>query len=184
MAEQLVDGTGTGDKLKIDSRNRLRAFSVTESEDKDYNKIGESWSLYFTATPTGVTDEFFYLENTGETSIAISDIRVMCAAAETITIKWVTGTPTYSGATDAAVTPKNGGSSKVPNITAKSDPDITTLTDDGVIDFMRLDTANKLYDLDSSSNIIVPQGAKLAFEATTGTNLITCIVSIQNINLT
>jgi len=78
-------------------------------------------------------------------------------------------------------TPKNGGSSKEASITCKFDTNITALTEEGVLYFDRLDTANKMYKLSTSSNIIIPQGSAFALKATTGGNLITGVVSIVEI---
>jgi len=178
MAETITNGTGTGDRLHIDPKNRAHTFSVVETEDKAKNKEGEQWSLYFTTTPVGANDYFFYLKNTSEVDIAITDIRTMCSSAETINYEWVSGVPTYTASADITPVPKNGGSNQVPTATIKSDTDITGLTSDGVIYYDRLDTANKMYKFSTSANIIIPQGKTFALKAVTGTALVTCVVSI------
>ena len=178
----IENGVGGSNLAQVDELHRLSTFAIVESEDKFVNKTGGQWSLYFTATPTGAGDYFFYLKNTDSVTHAISDIRIMGASADTITYEWVTGTPTYTGATDVTPTTRNGGSNKVPVSIIKSDPNITGLTSDGVIFFERLDTANKRYKLSTTSNIIMPQGSALAFKAATGTALITCVVSYTNLD--
>ena len=181
MSEQILDGEGTGVKAGVDSQHRLKTFSVTEVEDKTVNRDGRQWSLYYSVTPVGANDIFFYLKNTGSTPIAITDIRSICSAPETLIYEWVSGTPVYVGSTDVVPTPKNGGSSKEASITCKFDTNITSLTEEGVLYFDRLDTANKMYKLSTSSNIIIPQGSAFALKATTGGNTITGVVSIVEI---
>jgi len=178
MGEQIIDGTGSGRKAAVDTENRLSTFAVTEPEDKHTNRQGNQWSLYFTTTPVGAGDYFFYIKNTGTVDLAITDIRSMCAAAETITYEHVSGTPAYTAGADISPAPKNMGSSKIPTATIKLDTDITGLSSEHVIYFDRLDTANKMYKLSTSANIIIPQGQAFALKATTGTALITCVVSI------
>jgi len=178
----LQDGSGSGYNAKIDDELRLSTFSVTEPEDKHINREGKQWSLYFTTTPVGAGDYFFYLKNTGTADYAISDIRVMAAATETLTYEWVSGAPSYTAASDITPIARNGGSSKIPSATIKSDTNITGLTSQGVLFFERIDTANKRYGLSTSSNIIIPQGAAIAFKAETGTSLITCVVSLTSLD--
>jgi len=182
MAEEIKDGTGTGNKMRVNSKNQASTFSVVETEDKSINRDGRQWSLSFSTTPVGAGDYFFYLENTGTVDITITDIRTMCAAAETIDIDWVSGTPSYTADADITPVPKNGGSSKIPTAIAKLDTDITGLTDGGKIFFQRLDTANKMEHIRTSANIIIPQGTALGLKATTGTALITCTVSIVELD--
>jgi len=179
---KIEDSAGGGYGAKVDDEHRLHTFSVVETEDKHINKEGKQWSAYFTTTPTGAGDYFFYLKNTGAADLAISDIRIMGAATDTITYEWVSGTPTYSAGADVAPIARNGGSSKIPSATIKKDTNTTGLTSQGVIFFERFDTANKRYKLSTTSNIIIPQGSAIAFKAETGTSLITCIVSLTSLD--
>ena len=178
----IQDGTGSGYKAKIDSENRLTTFSVVETEDKHINREGKQWSLYFTETPLATNDYFFYLKNNGTSDLAISDIRIMCAGADVFTYEWVNGTPSYVVGTDIDPVVRNGGSSKVPDATIKKDVNITGLTSDGVMFFESTDTANKRYKLSTTSNMIIPQGVAFAIKATTGTNLVTCVVSLTSLD--
>lgn len=183
MGEIIDNGAGDGGfSAKVDLFQRLWTNSVSEPEDKFQNHRGKQWSLYFTATPVGASDYFFYLENTGTTDIAITDIRTMCASADTILIERVSGTPVYASngnaGTAAGVQNKNLGKTDALQATAISDTNTTGLTNLGTVYFQRLDTANKMDKLSTSANIIIPQGSKLALKATTGTALITCVISI------
>lgn len=176
---RLEDGSGKGNSLKIDDKLRARTFSVVEVEDRSINiQNGKVWSLKVETTPTGANDYFFYLKNTGTTALAITDIRFMCAAAETIHIEKVSGDPSYTAASDVTPISRNLGSSRIPTATIKQDTDITSLSSEGEVFFERADTPNKLEHLRTSSNIIIPQGTSIAIKAATGTNLITAIISL------
>jgi len=176
---KIDDGTGNGYQAGVDDENRLKTFAITEVEDKHINREGRQWSAYFTATPTSTNDYFFYIKNTGSSDLAISDIRIMGAAAQTINYNYVTGTP--SGGTTLAPLNRNSSSSKIPTATIETGANITGLTSTGTIFFERIDTANKRYKLSTSSNMILGQGGALAFEAVTGTSLLTCVVSITDL---
>jgi hypothetical protein len=180
--ETIVNGAdGALYGAKVDSDNRLHTLSVIEPEDKFQNRFGKVWSYYFTETPTGAGDYFFYFKNTGEVILAITDIRVMGASADTLTYEHVTGTPSYTGVTTITPVDRNLGSSVVPAVTCTSDPDITGLNSEGVVFFERIDTANKRYKLSTTSNIFIPQGQAFAIKAATGTALITCVVSVTEV---
>lgn len=172
----IEDGTGRGFRAEVDSSNRLRARSVTESYDKAVNTEGNQWSAYFTVTPTGAGDYFFYVKNNGTNDLLISDIRIMCASAETFTYEEVIGTPT--GGTTLTPVNRNFGSAKQVSGTVETGVDITGLTSEGTVFFERCDTANKRYKLSTTSNIIIPQGSAFAIKAATGTALVTCVVSL------
>jgi len=176
---KIEDGTGKGFSVAVDSENRLTTFATTEVEDKQINREGKQWSAYFTVTPTGAGDYFFYLKNTGTNDIAISDIRIMGTLVDTINYKYVSGTP--AGGTSLEITNRNTGSSKTPTATIETGADITGLIDEGTVFFERIATADTRYKLTTSSNMIIGQGGALAFEAVTGTGLITCVVSITEI---
>jgi hypothetical protein len=180
MEVTIKDGTGSSRETKVDVRNRLEVFAVTEPEDKHATREGKTWSYYFTTTPVGAGDYFFYFENTGDEIYAITDIRVMCASADTINVHGVSGTPSYAAGADVTAVNRNRGLSSIsPTATCKKDTNTTGLTDDGTIFFIRCHTANEMEHLRTSSNIHIPRGAAVALEAVTGTALITCIVSMS-----
>ncbi len=162
--------------MKVDSENRAHTFATTQTDDRNLANSGLVWSLYFTATPTATNDYFFYLKNTGTKDLRISDVRIMCASADTFTYEEVSGTA--SGG--SAITPQNRnlGSSKIPSATIESGADITGLTTTGTIFFERAAVANTRYKLSTTSSIHIPQGQSVAFKAATGTALITCVVSL------
>ena len=172
----IEDGSGSGYRAQVDSSNRLRVRSVSEAYDKVVNLEGNQWSAYFTATPTGAGDYFFYLKNSGINDLLISDIRIMCASTDTFTYEKVMGTP--SGGVDITPINRNLGSAKQVSGTVQIGVDITGLTSQGVIFFERVAIANKREKLSTTSNIIIPQGSAFAIKAATGTAEVTCVVSL------
>ena len=174
----IIQDSSTGMTAKVDNKNRLNTFSVSQAEDKHANLEGDYNSIYFEVTPAGASDKFFYLQNTGTADLAITDVRISSTVPTNILLDKVTGTPAFVTGADAAITNRNLGSSKVPSIIAKYDTDITGLVDEGVLLFQECPSADTLYHFRSSSNIIIPQGQAIALQRVAATGLITCLVSL------
>jgi len=180
---QLEDGTGNGGyKVKVDNENRAHVFAVTEPEDKHSNREGHVWSLQFSVTPAGAGDYFFYLENTGTVTLAITDIRVSSSVVTELNYDHVSGTPTYVTGTDVSVTSRLLGNTNTPTMSCKYDTDITGLSSSGTLFFEECANANQRYKLSTSSNIMIPQGQAVAFRRTEATGLINCIVSLVDLS--
>ena len=172
------DGTGGGNRVKVDSENRMHTFAVVEPEDKHINKEGKVWSIHLSVTPAGANDYFFYLKNTGTEQVSISDVRISSTVATQVTYEHVSGTPIYVTGTDASVTNRNLGSSNAPEVTAKYDTDITGLSTSGILFFEECANADTRYKLSTSSNIIIPQGQAIAFKRVAATGQIDCVISL------
>ena len=182
MSTIIRNGVGNSNSLKVDSKNRASTFSVVEAEEKSNNREGKTWSVYFTETLTGAGDYFFYLKNTGSAAVAISDIRIMCAATDTFNYEIMTGTPTYTGETTLTATNRNAGSNSSPSAIINKDVNITGLVSVGVLFFERCSTANVRYKLSTSSNIFISPGSAFCISAVTGTALTTCVVSLSELD--
>ena len=165
-----------GQVADVDTENRLRVFSVMQPQDKHLNIERKVFSIYFTNTPAGANDFFFYLKNNGARDLFITDIRITSSVATQIFYKHVSGTAV--GGT--AVTPvnRNIGSSNFPSATIEQGVDITGLVDLGVIFYEECSIANTLFHLRTTSNIIIPQGQAIAFQRVEATGLIDCLVSL------
>lgn len=61
MAEQIIDGTGSGSKAKVDKNRQLHVFAVTEDEQKQAALVGNEYNLN-----TGI----IALTGTGESAVA------------------------------------------------------------------------------------------------------------------
>ena len=165
-----------GQVAEVDTENRLSVFSVSEPFDKHRNTEQKAWALYFTNTPTGANDNFFYLKNTGTKDIYIQDIRISSTVPTQVFYNHVSG----DAVGGTAITPTNRylGSSITPVATIEQGINITGLVDIGTVFFEECDVANRMYSLRITSNIIVPQGQAVAFKRVEATGLINCVVSM------
>ena len=172
------DGTGVNGSVKV-SGNRLWTNAVTETKDQDINEqTGKVWSLPFEGlNPAGADDYVFYLKNTGDNPLEVSDFRLSADTATTqIEIHAVSGTAT-SGSTLTPVS-RTVGSSAVPTATIETGTDITGLTNDGILFFMQLSTVGVQYRLTTSSKIIIPKGKAIAVLMETATANLTGVISV------
>ena len=73
MGFQIQDGTGSSNKVKVDSRQRLSVFSVSEDEADFASELGNSYNFntgiinLTNDSPTSV----FYIKNNGDEAIII-----------------------------------------------------------------------------------------------------------------
>lgn len=174
MQIQGVNGT----VAEVNEKGQLKAFAVSEPEDKFINQAGGVYSVYFSVTPAGANDYFYYLKNEGTTDLNITDIRIKSTVATAIYYEYVSGTPTYVTGTDTTNTNRNLGSSRLLNAESKYDTDITGLTSEGIIFFEQCASADTRYKLSTSSNIIIPQGKAIAFKREAATGEIEAVVSV------
>ena len=165
-----------GQVAQVDDENRLQVFSVSEAFDKHRNEEQKAWALYFTNTPTAANDYCFYMKNEGTKNILIQNIRISSTVPTQVFYKHVSGIAV--GGTPIAPTNRNLGSSSAPTAIIEQGVDITGLTDLGVIFFEECAVADTLYNLRTSSNIIIPQGQAIAIQRVEATGLINCVVSI------
>lgn len=165
-----------GQVAQVDDKNRMHVFSVSEPFDKHRNTEKKAWALYFTNTPTGANDNFFYIKNDGTKDLFIQDIRISSTVPTQIFYNHVSGTAV--GGTAVVPTNRNLGSSITPIATIEQGVDITGLTNLGVIFFEECAVANTMYHLRVTSNIIIPQGQAMAFQRVEATGLINCVVSL------
>jgi len=78
MADQIKDGTGKGYLLKIDNKNRMRGYVVTEDEASYINRVEKemysgTWQGAITAN--NVDDFIVYLKNNSVKDIVINKIK-------------------------------------------------------------------------------------------------------------
>lgn len=179
MGFQIDDGTGTGNRAKVTSAYRLLTSTVTKTEDHDINEsTGKVWSLPFDGlNPTASGDYVFYLKNTGDSVLEISDIRVMADTSPTqLEVNVVSGTA--AGGTDITPISRTVGSSVIPTATIQKGSDITGLTSAGTIFFIQCPTVDQQEKLSTSSKIRIPKGKAIGLLVETGEANITGVVSL------
>ncbi|MCK5018286.1 MAG: hypothetical protein KAS32_14610 [Candidatus Peribacteraceae bacterium] len=124
----LTDGQGTGKTLGIDSDNRARVNSVSQSTEHFINHIkGVAYNLLFSATPSATDDCFLYFKNESETDIVIEGFWLHLEANEYIDI-YLDQTGTPIGGSDITPVNLNSGSGKSAEGTFQNGNDITGIT--------------------------------------------------------
>jgi hypothetical protein len=179
MGIQIEDGLGTGKIAGVSSENRLCVDAVSEPKDHHTNaESGKVWSLPFDGIDAaGNGDYIFYIQNTGDKSLGITDIRLSADTAATqIEIHGVTGTA--SGGSALTPVSRTVGSSAAPTATIETGTDITGLTSSGILFYMQLAVVLTEYHLRTTSNIIIPKGKAVGILVETGTANITGVVSL------
>lgn len=178
-----VINDGDGQAAGVTKNHRLKTRAVVEAFDFHENhNNGTVWSLTtFDIDPTGANDTFFYFQNTSTFDYALTDFRASCKVATgMLKINAVSGTPAFSGGTGDDITAIGRNTSKTPilNAIAKTDPDITGLSVDGVPFFMELDTIDKLFKLSTTSRVIISPGKAAALEWVAATGTVSFTVSV------
>ena len=130
-----------------------------------------------TITPTTSDDFFVYVRNNGAKPIVVYASRYESTVAGTIEIHHVTGT---AGGSPTSRTPVNltVGGGPAPDITFSDDPDITGLTDQGIVDFIALDTAGKEVEHEYPAGIRLLTGQAIALLWDTATGALTGGLSV------
>jgi len=179
MGFQIQDGTGSGKLVTVNAGNRLYTNATTKSVDAQINiDSGKVWSLGIeNQSPTGVDDYIFYIQNIGDKTLHVTDMRLSSGTATTqVKINAVTGTS--SGGTAITPVSRTVGSSASPSATIEVGADITGITSSGTIFFMQLDTTDKEFHLSTSSKIRIPKGQAIGISVETATASLTGIVSL------
>lgn len=180
---KITDATGSNRGVKVDVENRLSVFAVSEATDRHINRIEHHvWSLPFEAIdPVGADDYFFYIKNTGSKDLSITDIRIESSVIGTVECHHVTGTPTFTAGTDVTGVNRYLGNTNAPDATIKTDTDTTGLTNAGTVFYINCDTADKLFHLRTTSNIVIPAGQQFALLWDQATGILKGIVSLVEI---
>ncbi len=176
----IQDGTGTGNTLKVNEENKLESNAIIRPLDQHINSVHQKmWSLPFDAIdPVGADDYFIYIENTGIENLRSTDVRLRSTVIGTVEIHRVSGTASYAADTDITPVSRFLGSAKSPTAILKTDTNTTGLANEGILFYIRLDTADKDEHLRTSSNLIIPPGQKLALLWDTSTGALSGIVSL------
>jgi hypothetical protein len=176
-------GHDGGYKLIVNSEGEALTRAISEPEDRHLNQEHESvYSLPFEGIdPAGVDDYFFYIENTGTTNQAVTDIRIESSVIGTVEVHYVTGTPSFTAGVDVTPVNRHLGSNKTPTATIKTDTDTTGLINGGVMFWINCDTADTLYHLRTTSNIIIPPGQAVALMWDQATGILKGMVSLVDI---
>ena len=168
MAEQILDGTGTGNKVKVNKNNQLETSSVSQSVEHYANlSNGKAWHAPLEQTATGGNDNIFYFKNTGQKNYVIEGFTYRTASAESILIYLNNTVTTLSGGTTVTPANCNTGSASQPTATIEAGNNITGVTAGTLIDRIYMtSTETKGYNFEQ--DIVIAPGGDFMIQAVTG----------------
>lgn len=168
MAEEILDGTGTGKRAKVNSLNQLETSSVTQSAERFANlEYGKAWHVVIEQTATGGNDNIFYFENTGSTNLIIEGFTYRVASAESVLIYLNNTVSTLAGGTTATPVANNTGSANAPDATIEAGNNITGVTVGDLVDRVYMtSTESTGYNFDQ--DMIISPGGNFMIQAVTG----------------
>ena len=76
MAEEIIDGTGSGKRAKVDTNNQLHVFGVTETEQQQATDIGNSYNLNTGWVSLAAETAIMWFKNDEDTSFVVDAIAV------------------------------------------------------------------------------------------------------------
>ncbi len=159
MTDAIKDGTGKGYLLKIDNKNRLQNYGVTETEASFINRVEKeaysgTWEGALTAAST---DYIIYLKNTSDKDLIINRVKHRCEGANSTLSFWVNilGTP---GGSLTALEPanRNAGSNNQADVTYYRSTQITGLTNGRKIGSLYGKDGEEFEYADPCSGFIIP----------------------------
>ena len=181
----IKNGSHNGDfGLVISPEGHAQVDAVIESGDRHINiEHQKVWSLPFEGIdPVAADDYFIYIKNTGIVNLAITDFRLETTVVGTVEVHSVEGTAAHTAANDIIPVNRFIGSAIVPAAIIKTDTNVTGLTSRGVLFWNRLDTADKLFHTQTSSNIIIPPGQAITLLWDTGTGVLKGMISLVELD--
>ena len=159
----IEDGTGKGNKTKVNDDNQLETFSTCIDVLESLNETsGAVWVLPMDAVaPSGAT-KFLYLLNNGTSQIGVAAVRMQSTVAGIFRFTKVIGTA--AGGTNLTAVPLNLGSTIVAPAGAQTGTSITGLTDAGLLLPLYLQ-ANVMFSLDLPGRWYLAPNTALAIQA-------------------
>ena len=179
MSDTIIRDPDESIGWKINSEGEGLVLADAESRQFHINsKSGKVWSASWeNITNAGANDYVFYLKNTGDKDLVVATIQMMSDTITQVELQEVSGT---AGGSPTDITPvsRRLGITDTPTATIQQDPDITGLTNEGILKFMSLNVANQLYELEIGSGLIIPKGRQLAILVEVTTCVTTGLVTI------
>jgi hypothetical protein len=176
MAEEIIDGTGSGKRVKVNNTNQLEVSSVSQTTEHYANETrGMAWHAVLEQTATGANDNIFYFKNTGLTKYVIEGFTYRVASAESILIYLNNNLTTLSGGTTIVPVNNNTGSSSVPTATIESGNNITGVTVGNLVDRVYL-TSTETSSYNFEQDIVLSAGGDFMIQAVSGAVLVSLTI--------
>jgi len=171
-----------GNVAAVDSTGRLATLATALTADEVLLINGRAFVVYREALVVPGAGYFFYLRNLGALNLAIGGFSVLSSAATRIRLRWVSGSPTYTAATEAVFSNLRLNNPNQPQTEANWDTAITGLTDEGTLAFESALTPNQRYSLDIPGGVSIPTGEAVALYTTAPATL-TVLIQVGIITL-
>ena len=171
MAEQIIDGTGTGNRTKVDNGNRLHVHAVGETVAENSSITGNSYNVN-TGTinlTTANESSLLYIKNNGDNDIHIVSIGYLLGAStngtgelDLIVRKNPTAGTLITDQTPVAINQnKNAGSSSILTAQIYKGAEGKTATSGTDFYYSLQSSAGKAYVI-STGNIVLPKGSSIS----------------------
>lgn len=175
MAEQILDGTGSGKRAKVDENNRLQVFCVSETLNLEAARSGESYNINTGAiTLTSANKSaVLYIKNNEDKQFIINEIIVILGASTggtgDLTVELIRN-PTLgtivSGAVDAdIISNRDFGSSKVLVADVFKGAEGNTITDGTNFGDTTRSSASTVVTFDADV-VVLPKGTSIGVNVT------------------
>ena len=175
MGEQIIDGKGAGYRAEVDSKQRLRTYSVNEVEAAWINRVEDEmysgfWSSSGMQAATG-GNWIVYLKNTHDTKdLIITKLKHRVEDDSGSISIWLNVLGTPSGGTDLTPGNRNAGSNNVANCTYQYGTNITGLSGGRKVgSSYGITTAPTFHFQEPCSGWILPPNATLGVKADNNT---------------
>jgi hypothetical protein len=174
MSDTIRDGKGNGYLTQVDSKNRLRAYAVTEDEPTWINRVeAEMYSATWDGSITAASADNYivYLKNTSTTKdMVIVKIKHRCTGGNGTISVWlnVIGTPGGS-LTTLTPTNRNSGSNNEAACTFYKSAEISGLSNGRKVGSVYGKEDEEFEYLQPCSGYILPPNGTLAIKANDST---------------
>jgi len=154
MGIQIEDGKGSGSRCRVDSDNRIRAYSVVEPEIAYASEEnGEAYAWTSVTYDYGAADTILLVKNTSTSKKLIIDSIVMTSDTATIAHIHVPACTTPTGTAVTGVN-LNTSSNNVAEATAKTDETTNAIGVVGIVATVVLE-ADKTFTHDTRGTIVL-----------------------------
>lgn len=162
-----INGHSTNIAADVNTKNQLLAMTTSIDIESYYSEHGHSYNINTRAiTLTDANEsQLLYIKNTGVNHMVIKSLFYLIG--------------TSTGGSDITAIPRNLGKNPVPGATIWSGSDITGLTDDGTLEFILLDTVNRLEHIAIASRVILPPGKAVALIWEPATGILTGLIALM-----
>lgn len=175
MAEQIIDGTGRGFRVLVDSSNRLHTQAVTETIVESASEDGRAFNINTGTINLTTANEsaLLYLKNNGDRDIHISSVGYLLGnstgGSGDVILKVIKNPTAGTVVSDAIATDilenKNVGSSNIITVDAYKGGEGKTLTDGSNFYYSLIAGAARPYVI-STGTVVIPKGGSIGVKVT------------------